>query len=92
MNSAYEKYFKSDIEQFEKSLKSIDVKQMDALVNACENTLKTGHKILPLVLEKMFRFVINLWVQCCPWDSMQISFIPILQCTVIWGWLKQVIL
>ena len=25
MNSAYEKYFKSDIEQFEKSLKSIDV-------------------------------------------------------------------
>ena len=46
MNSAYEKYFKSDIEQFEKSLKSIDVKQMDALVNACENTLKTRHKII----------------------------------------------
>ena len=52
MNSAYEKYFKSDIEQFEKSLKSIDVKQMDALVNACENTLKTGHKIIASGLGK----------------------------------------
>lgn len=52
MNSAYEKYFKSDIEQFEKSLKSIDVKQMDSLVDACENTLESGHKIIASGLGK----------------------------------------
>ena len=52
MNSAFEKYFKSDVEQFEGSLKSVDVKQMDSLIDACENTLKSGHKIVASGLGK----------------------------------------
>lgn len=46
MSTTFEKYFKEDLEQFCKSLNSIDVKEMDALIDACENTIKSGHKII----------------------------------------------
>lgn len=52
MNKAFEKYFQDDIEQLTRSLKSIDVKEMDELVDACEKTLRSGHKIIPSGLGK----------------------------------------
>lgn len=52
MNKAFEKYFQDDIEQLTRSLKSIDVKEMDKLVDACEKTLRSGHKIIPSGLGK----------------------------------------
>ncbi|MFR3113365.1 MAG: SIS domain-containing protein [Gallintestinimicrobium sp.] len=52
MSKAFEKYFQDDIEQLTRSLKSIDVKKMDKLIDACEKTLKSGHKIIPSGLGK----------------------------------------
>ena len=52
MSAAFEKYFQEDIEQLTQSLSSIDVKQMDELVDACEKTLRSGHKIIPSGLGK----------------------------------------
>lgn len=52
MSKAFEKYFQDDIEQLTWSLKSIDVKEMDKLVDACEKTLRSGHKIIPSGLGK----------------------------------------
>lgn len=52
MSAAFEKYFQEDIEQLTQSLNSIDVKQMDELVDACEKTLRSGHKIISSGLGK----------------------------------------
>lgn len=52
MSEAFEKYFQEDIEQLTQSLSSIDVKEMDELVDACEKTLRSGHKIIPSGLGK----------------------------------------
>ena len=52
MSNAFDKYFKDDLEQFYKSLYSIDVQEMDDLIDACEKTLKTGHKIIASGLGK----------------------------------------
>lgn len=52
MSEAFEKYFQDDIEQLTRSLKSIDVKEMDKLVDACEKTLRSGHKIISSGLGK----------------------------------------
>lgn len=52
MNEAYDKYFKEDLEQFYKSLNSIDIKEMDELIDACEKTLRSGHKIIASGLGK----------------------------------------
>ena len=52
MNEAYDKYFKEDLEQFYKSLNSIDIKEMDELIEACEKTLRSGHKIIASGLGK----------------------------------------
>ena len=52
MSAAFEKYFQEDIEQLTQSLNSIDVKQMNELVDACEKTLRSGHKIIPSGLGK----------------------------------------
>ena len=52
MSAAFERYFQEDIEQLTQSLSSIDVKQMDELVDACEKTLRSGHKIIPSGLGK----------------------------------------
>lgn len=52
MSKAYDKYFKEDIEQFIKSLNSIDEEKMDELIDACEKTLRSGHKIIASGLGK----------------------------------------
>lgn len=50
--NTYDKYFVDDMRIFEDSLKSIDVKQMDNMIDACEKTLRSGHKIIPSGLGK----------------------------------------
>ena len=40
MSAAFEKYFQEDIEQLTQSLNSIDVKQMDELVDEIEDQLE----------------------------------------------------
>lgn len=52
MSKAYDKYFKDDLEQFYKSLNSIDIQEMDELIDACEKTLRSGHKIIASGLGK----------------------------------------
>lgn len=49
---AFEKYFQNDARILEASLKSIEEKEMDALLEACENTLRSGHKIVASGLGK----------------------------------------
>lgn len=49
---AFNKYFLDDSKIIENALKSIDLKEMDALVDACESTLKSGHKIIASGLGK----------------------------------------
>ena len=50
--NAFNKYFLDDSKIIENALKSIDLKEMDALVDACESTLKSGHKIIASGLGK----------------------------------------
>ena len=50
--NTYDKYFINDMRIFEDSLKSIDVKQMDGLIDDCERTLRDGHKIIASGLGK----------------------------------------
>jgi D-arabinose 5-phosphate isomerase GutQ len=52
VKSAYETYFSDDSLLIENALKSIDINAMDALVDACEATLKAGHKIIASGLGK----------------------------------------
>lgn len=50
--TAFDKYFTEDSFVIEKALKSISLNEMDALVDACEATLKSGHKIIASGLGK----------------------------------------
>lgn len=50
--TAFDKYFTEDAFVIEKALKSISLDEMDALVDACEATLKNGHKIIASGLGK----------------------------------------
>lgn len=50
--SAYKKYFKNNCDFMGSALKSIRRDQMDALVDACESTLREGHKIIASGLGK----------------------------------------
>lgn len=50
--SAFEKYFFNDYIVIEKALKSINCAQMDALVDACEHTIRSGNKIIASGLGK----------------------------------------
>lgn len=52
MNDVFEKYFRRDCKIIEEALKSIDISQMDKLLEDCEKTLKTGHKIIASGLGK----------------------------------------
>lgn len=50
--SAYKKYFKNNWDLIGSALKSVRRDQMDALVDACEETLREGHKIIASGLGK----------------------------------------
>lgn len=50
--STYDKYFINDVEIIKTALKSIDEQQMDALVDMCLSTLKSGHKVIASGLGK----------------------------------------
>lgn len=52
MESAYDYYFAKDDITVTTALKSIDIKEMDELINACEATIKSGHKIIASGLGK----------------------------------------
>ena len=52
MASAFEKYFIRDFHIIEEALKSIDVEEMDKLVDACEEKLREGYKIVASGLGK----------------------------------------
>ncbi len=52
MVSAYDYYFATDGDVISTALKSIDIHEMDALIDACENTIKSGHKIIASGLGK----------------------------------------
>ena len=50
--SAYDRYFRNNIRYIDNALRSIRMDEMDALVSACEETLKAGHKIIASGLGK----------------------------------------
>ena len=50
--SAYNRFFKSNFDLMTSALKSIRREQMDALIDACELTLREGHKIIASGLGK----------------------------------------
>ncbi|MCI8950569.1 MAG: SIS domain-containing protein [Lachnospiraceae bacterium] len=52
MSNTFEKYFINDSRIIENALRSISVLEMDSLVDACEGTLKSGHKIVASGLGK----------------------------------------
>ena len=52
MISAYEKYFFEDCRIIEDALKSIDINELNKLLDACEKTIKSGHKIVASGLGK----------------------------------------
>ena len=51
MESAYS-YFDNTMTQLEDALKGVSMSQMDLLITECENTLKSGHKIIASGLGK----------------------------------------
>ena len=52
MTSAYDYYFAADGEVITKALQSIDIHEMDSFIDACEQTIKSGHKIVASGLGK----------------------------------------
>lgn len=52
MTDTFEKYFKNDSQIIESALNSIDIDEMDALMEACENTIRSGHKVIASGLGK----------------------------------------
>jgi D-arabinose 5-phosphate isomerase GutQ/GTP:adenosylcobinamide-phosphate guanylyltransferase len=52
MNSAYEYYFQNDWNVISSALKSVDITAMDKLIDDCEQTLKSGNKIIASGLGK----------------------------------------
>lgn len=52
MSSAYDYYFAVDGNTINAALRSIDIQEMDNLINACEKTIRSGHKIIASGLGK----------------------------------------
>lgn len=52
ISSAYDYYFAADGLTISAALKSIDIQQMDSLINACEKTIRNGNKIIASGLGK----------------------------------------
>ena len=52
MKSAFEQYFSNDAKIISEALHSIDGDAMDNLIDACEKTLRSGHKIVASGLGK----------------------------------------
>lgn len=52
MCSAYDHYFATDGEVITSALKSIDIKEMEGLIDACEETIRSGNKIIASGLGK----------------------------------------
>lgn len=52
MTSAYDYYFASDGEVIMTALQSVDIQEMDRLIDACEKTIKSGNKIIASGLGK----------------------------------------
>lgn len=50
--NAYEKYFATDVLLISEALKTIDVNEMEKLINQCEIVMKRGHKIIASGLGK----------------------------------------
>lgn len=46
MDSAYDRYFETDWNTINSALRSIDLREMDDLINVCEKTIRNGHKIV----------------------------------------------
>jgi D-arabinose 5-phosphate isomerase GutQ/aminoglycoside phosphotransferase len=46
MDSAYDYYFAADGNTITTALKSIDIQELDKLIDACEQTITSGHKIV----------------------------------------------
>lgn len=46
MSSAYDYYFATDGQTIVTALQSIDIREMDNLIEKCEETIKMGHKII----------------------------------------------
>lgn len=63
--SAYCKYFEKNMDLLVDAAKTIDIKQMDQLCNECENTLRSGNKIVVSGLGKNVpiceKFVGTMW-------------------------------
>ncbi len=52
MSSAYDYYFAVDSNTINAALKSIDIHEMDNIIDACEETIRSGHKIIASGLGK----------------------------------------
>ena len=52
MDNTYDYYFAADCEAITNALKSIDIHEMDNLIDICEETIKSGHKIIASGLGK----------------------------------------
>jgi D-arabinose 5-phosphate isomerase GutQ len=52
MSSAYEYYFQNDWNVISSALKSVDITEMNKLIDDCEQTLKSGNKIIASGLGK----------------------------------------
>ncbi|MBQ9305968.1 SIS domain-containing protein, partial [Butyrivibrio sp.] len=52
MCSAYDYYFAKDGEIVTNALKSIEINEMNTLINSCEETIRNGHKIIATGLGK----------------------------------------
>lgn len=52
MNNAFDKYFYEDLKVLEDALRSIDSVQMEKLIEDCEKTIRSGHKIIASGLGK----------------------------------------
>lgn len=52
VDSAFKNYFADNLKIIKNALKSIHIDQMEALISDCENTLKSGHKIITSGLGK----------------------------------------
>ena len=50
--SAYDYYFSKDVEVISTALKSIDINEMNALIDECERTIRNGNKIIASGLGK----------------------------------------
>ena len=86
MASAFEKYFIRDFHIIEEALKSIDVEEMDKLVDACEEKLREGYKIVASGLGKNVP-ICDKFVGTMLSLGLNANFyIRIQLCMGTWGW------